>query len=297
MDATEAFAAVSRAMPPVRGKANLGWKLMERARRRGRIVGTLHVRLRDGTRLELPRQSDQSWGVAFTGVYDPGVNRYVSRFIRPNTVALDVGASLGLWTVQLGKVAASRGALVWAFEPNPANTSWIRRNVALNELSETVTVREVGLGDKAESATLVSEEGGVGGGTMAITEREGTTNLPRIPVTIARLDEIDLPAPVSFIKIDVEGFEVAFLRGAAKLIERDRPVIFGEFHPRWLERRGENLRAALGDLEYDLKTVRARRTRRWSAPRVTEVHSIDLASTGAIPGHLPGDLLLFPKSG
>jgi FkbM family methyltransferase len=251
------------------------------------------VRLKGGTKLELPRQSRMAWAVAFTGRYDHGAVQRVADFVRPQTVVLDIGASIGLWTVQLGEIAASRGAQLWAFEPNPANTAWIRRNAELNGLSDTVTVLELGLGDKAESATLVGAEYGVGNGVISLEPREGTEKHPRIPITLARLDDIDLPGPVSFIKIDVEGYEAAFLRGAAKLIERDRPVIFGEFASGWLERRGEDLRAALVDLDYDVTALpRVGRQRAWRPADVIEPHAVDLA--GADP--LPQKLLLRPRS-
>jgi FkbM family methyltransferase len=289
---TDSLAAISRALPAVRGKPNLAWRLMRRAESRGALEGTWRMRLRDGTRLELPRQSRMTWSVAFTGRYDKAVVAQVARFIEPGTLALDVGASIGLWTVQLAKVAASRGALLWAFEPNPANTAWIRRNVALNELSGTVTVCEMGLGDKDESLILVGSEYGVGNGAIELEARDGTDKHPRIPITLGRLDDIELPAPVSFIKIDVEGYEAAFLRGAGELIARDRPVIFGEFAAEWLERRGEDLRAVLGGLDYEVMALsRPRPKQAWRSAEVGAPQRVDVDR----PGPLPDNLLLVPR--
>jgi FkbM family methyltransferase len=287
---TEALAALSRTMPPVRGKPNLAWRLMRRAERSGSLDGTWRVRLTDGTRLELPRQSRMTWAVAFTGRYDHAVVARVAEYIEPGTVALDVGASVGLWTVQLGKIAASRGALVWAFEPNPANTAWIRRNIALNDLSGTVTVCEMGLGDTAESLILVGSEYGVGNGAIELDPQAGTEKHPRIPITLGRLDDVELPARVSFVKIDVEGYEAAFLRGAAELIERDRPVIFGEFAAQWLERRGENLRRTLGQLVdqgYEVMALtRPRPKQAWRAAEVVQPHPVDPESSEPLPDNL-----------
>ena len=49
------------------------------------------------------------------------------------------------------------------------------------------------------------------------------------------LDEYPLPRPISFIKIDVEGAEPPALRGAARLLREDRPVILSEVHPSQLK--------------------------------------------------------------
>ena len=48
-----------------------------------------------------------------------------------------------------------------------------------------------------------------------------------IDVPGIRLDDLALP-PVGFVKIDVEGGEMAVLRGAEALLARDRPTLFLE---------------------------------------------------------------------
>jgi len=293
--AVETVAAVSRALPALRGKQKLARWAMGRAEARGSLHGSWSLHLKDGTRLELPRQSLMTWEVAFTGSYDLDIVTRVAQFVRSGTLVLDVGASLGLWTVQLGKIAAARGARLWAFEPNPANTPWIARNVALNGLQDTVRTHEVGLGDRAESATLVGVEHGVGNGVIVRVNSKAPADYgkhPKISVSLRRLDEIELPARVSFIKLDIEGFEPAFMRGAAQLIARDRPVIYGEFAPRWLARRREDLGVLLAGLDYDVRRivqVRGGQARR--SGNLPETEPLDLEG----PKRLRRNLLLCPR--
>jgi len=227
-----------------------------------------------------------SWQFAFTGAYDKALVDYFSQFISPGTVVLDIGASLGLWTIPLAKVAWARGARVWAFEPSPANVAVIRRNVSLNELDSSVTVCNVGLGDRKESVTLVSTDYGVGNAVIALGNEPATEKFPRLTVPIDRLDDIALPARVSVVKVDIEGYEAAFLRGAAETIRRDRPIIFGEFSEYWLTRRGEDLRATIASLslsDYRIDIIRATRRRPWSKPAV---QLADVAPDGALPTNL-----------
>src|SRR3982074_2120522 len=122
MAGVEMLALASRTLPDFRGKLGVAARLRRRAEQRGTLEGAWQLRLSDGTRVELPRQSAMSWATAFTGGWDAAVVGYMERFIAPDTLVLDVGASLGLWTVQLAKAAASRGAEGWAFAPDPANT-------------------------------------------------------------------------------------------------------------------------------------------------------------------------------
>src|SRR5690606_11886840 len=58
----------------------------------------------------------------------------------------------------------------------------------------------------------------------------GITRHTEVPVRIAPLDSRGLDE-VDFIKIDVEGHELAVLRGASKTIEENRPVILVEVKP------------------------------------------------------------------
>ena len=46
-----------------------------------------------------------------------------------------------------------------------------------------------------------------------------------------RLDDLALDARITVMKIDVEGHEVAVLRGAIRRLEQDRPIVFAEMLP------------------------------------------------------------------
>jgi FkbM family methyltransferase len=199
--------------------------------------------------------------------------------------------------VPLARAAAAVGASVWAFEPSPHNTAWIRRNVELNGLAGTVTIRETGLGDRDAELTLVSGEYGVGNAALEIECKPLATHelrrpekFPSVQVRVERLDDVDLPAPISVVKIDTEGFEAAFLRGGSERLARDRPVIFGEFSPYWLRQRGEELRPLLADSGYRAVSLVGVRSRRWRQIDTQLEQRVDLAGEGP----LPGNLLLVP---
>ena len=70
----------------------------------------------------------------------------------------------------------------------------------------------------------------------------------RITADVRRLDDIpDLTAPV--IKLDVEGAEVLFLRGAERFITRQRPLILGEFNSDYMPYFGHTFADVLPMLE------------------------------------------------
>jgi FkbM family methyltransferase len=77
----------------------------------------------------------------------------------------------------------------------------------------------------------------------AIRDTQTAQAVVKVPVTT--LDDDLGDTPVAFLKIDCEGFEHRILKGAAKLLERQRPVLFIEVHPLGLENFGSSARAVV----------------------------------------------------
>lgn len=199
----------------------------------------------------VPSSSGQSWRAAFTGSYDDEVIDLLMPYIKPESFILDVGASLGFYTVPLGLAAKNLKARLAAIEPVRDNCEILKRNVKLNGLEDVVSVIRCALGADTAQLTIHVETGGAGNGTIVSgLERAAVDHHDRAgntwaaeTVDVVPLDELVLPTaldglPCSLIKADVEGFEMSILAGARSFIMRHRPAIFAEFNPVWLETRG-----------------------------------------------------------
>ncbi len=268
MDLASLSASAVRCLPRARGTTNIGWQAMRACERLSSLEGHLDVRLRDGSVLKLPRSAPMSWAAAFQGEYDAAVQQYLlSRYVAPESLVVDVGAALGLWTIPLGVRARSIGSLVWAVEPHPNNHGWLERNIAANDLADVVEVHPCALGNQGGTVMMQTPEQGKGAaaGNSAIVPASSFAP-SSVDVTIRRLDEIPRPKPVSLIKLDVEGFELEVLRGAERLLETERPVVFGEFSRSWLAHRGEDVAAylpVLTDMGYAVFALEGTRSRSW----------------------------------
>jgi FkbM family methyltransferase len=285
----EAVAALVRRLPRFRGKWAIAMRYYERARVTGELGGALAVKLGDGTVYQLPRASQMSWAVAFEGGWDRHFEPIWRPHVEAGSLLLDVGASLGLWTVPLGRAAQAVGAHVWAFEPHPRNKQWLAANVTANALDDVVSLRPVALGDAAGIVHMDDGEAETyGAGNAAIATLPGRRGSE---VEVVRFDDLERERRVSFVKIDVEGYEIRALRGAMGMIAADRPVILGEFNPDWVRDRGEDLAGFLAELRqlgYRTFELRTSRRRPWLPALEAKLERVDGAGSG-------GELLCLPR--
>lgn len=152
------------------------------------------------------------------------------RFAPAGSLAVDVGANRGVYTYHLSRAVGPNGTVI-AYEPQPELAAYVRAGMAR---AGNVTVRAVALGERAATARL----------TIPLRDgrpEPGWATLRRDPhdpgraydVPVVTLDGELAGREVSFIKIDVEGYELATLRGALATLRRWRPVVLAEIEHAW----------------------------------------------------------------
>lgn len=158
---------------------------------------------------------------------------------------IDIGAHVGFYTIGL----APRFDAVIAYEPSHAQHAWLAHNVRLNGFAH-VEVNEVALGDEVGTATLhvLSYEGGLNSLAPDVASRYQAIDQYEVPVVV--LDDREL-TDVDLLKVDVEGYELPVLRGAARTIAASRPLILLEV---WQEpARRRDVRAQMDAFDYTLE--------------------------------------------
>ncbi len=154
------------------------------------------------------------------GTYERDAQRVFEDHVREGSVVYDVGANAGFFTLLASKLAGPGGA-VYAFEPLPRNLEFIRAHIARNGV-RNVHVMPVAVSDRNGTARFTAADNPAMGGLSSEGGIEvETTTLDALRAT--------LPAP-SFIKMDIEGAEIAALTGAASVLRDDGPVILLSAH-------------------------------------------------------------------
>jgi FkbM family methyltransferase len=156
--------------------------------------------------------------VAYTR-FEPETRRLDELAGRGGTM-LDVGSWYGPWARRL----ARRADKVVAFEPTPLH------EILRRTLPTGVEVVAAAASDHLGEAEMwLSTEQGAVQGVSSLHKRDIHHVAIRVPVLT--IDSLGLEN-VTFMKVDVEGHEVAALAGAADTIKRDRPRLFVEVEQR-----------------------------------------------------------------
>ena len=167
------------------------------------------------------------------GAYERFAGRVIDRCARRASLAVDAGANIGWYSVKMATAMA--GGRVIAYEPVRETAAVLKANVALNGLSDRITVISQGLADCPGHSEifLPRDTGHVGASLRELHPGEMSRKLT---VGLTTLDE-SLPdnaaAPLDLLKCDVEGAELMVLQGGAAVIARDRPVLFLELLRKW----------------------------------------------------------------
>lgn len=166
----------------------------------------------------------------------------ISRLLRPGQTFFDIGANAGFFSLLGSRCVGTSGRVV-AVEPLPRNIEMMEKHIAINNISNVLVVR------KAISNFIGTARFSVEGHAMSRLSTEG-----QVPVEVTTLDALveELGSPPGFMKVDIEGTEIDLLRGAKKVLEKFRPVIFLDVHS---EEKFNNLLEIIPGLEYEIRNL------------------------------------------
>lgn len=179
------------------------------------------------------------------------------RFIEARTLVLDIGSNIGHFSLKLAQRVKTRKLVdvnIFAFEPSTWVTECFQRNISFNkEISAIIRFQKMAVGSMDGQAQFISGKTNSGGGHFVFKEQASEiVNVVKLDTWSESLAEA---RKISFIKIDVEGYEPEVFDGAWLLIKKQRPVIFFEFSPVWYRSRGvpyKHVLESLNELSYVL---------------------------------------------
>ena len=190
--------------------------------------GRVTTRLARGFTLHLDLSDPVQRRLFFFGDYDERREAdLITRVLAPGEVFWDVGANLGYFTLLAARCLGNTGQVV-AFEPGPSASACLTDNISQNPFTN-ILAYPVAASDREGNAILYSVQGWPDG--RANLFRPGAGQTESTKVRTVTLDgwraEQGLAGP-DFIKLDVEGAELAALTGARETLAAGEPLLLVE---------------------------------------------------------------------
>jgi len=152
--------------------------------------------------------------------------------VRPGHVVIEAGANVGAYTTLFAQWAGPTGR-VFAFEPDPIAFDGLQRHLTLNGVRDRVTAVSAAVAEGREERIRFAFFESSGLSRVASTTEAPETTIEEVrALSIDRFCGEQRIKP-DVIKIDVEGAELAALRGARSTIAGAGPQLhlFVEMHP------------------------------------------------------------------
>ncbi len=148
--------------------------------------------------------------------------------------AIDGGANLGEWTAHL--LSHAPKARVLLAEPHPENAKHLRQKFA--GYGEQVAVHQVALAAGPGRIYFNAEaEVGTGAGMTTTDPAAGRWEVETIGLS-ALAENFGSDVEIDFVKLDIEGDEMAALNGARALFKSGRlGIVQLEYNGTWIDRR------------------------------------------------------------
>lgn len=226
--------------------------LHRRFLRLNRGAGADEIVLRPGLRLAIDRQAREPF--EWFCFRSPEMARELDGFLahsKDRRRFLDVGACHGLFALAFTQGRPETEAV--AVDPSPLAWEVLAANVRKNPGARVTPVRAA-LGEAPGTLTMRYSWHHL----EASPEAAGTPDAVEVPVRTVDALCSELGFRPDVVKIDVEGYELAVLRGALRTLREERPALFLELHPQRLRELGSSagevagLLAELGYRIFDL---------------------------------------------
>jgi len=170
---------------------------------------------------------------AASGTFAPTVTQEMLNFFGAGTgTYMDVGANIGLTTIPFARNPRIR---CFAFEPEPANFGYLKRNIARNAESASVELHPVALFDT--HSTMSMSIAGTNLGDHRLT-RSAVADRQTIQVPVVPLDDfLDRVEGRLAVKVDTQGAEPFVIAGGRGVFARAGLVAM-EFCPHLMRQLG-----------------------------------------------------------
>ena len=157
-------------------------------------------------------------------VFDEYVFNLSKVYIKPDSIVIDAGANYGQMSILYSKLY--NNVEVYSFEASKYIYDILVKNVELN--SKNIKTIHCALSDVTDEKYLATPSlkkyGTYGSLDLEVSNNKDSMN---DKILIKQIDDFDFKKKISFMKIDVQGWDLKVLNGSINTIKKNRmPIIF-----------------------------------------------------------------------
>lgn len=153
----------------------------------------------------------------------------ILNYLKSDSVFLDIGANIGHFTFYFKEKVPTIECHL--FEPNPKLQQCIQKTLSSSNI-EKVYAHEIALSDSNGSATFFIDSYNDGGHSLIGNKiSQKSKNTQKLTVKTAKLDDYAREKniqKIDVIKVDIQGAEESFVKGASETLNRHKPIIMIE---------------------------------------------------------------------
>jgi len=172
------------------------------------------------------------------GIFEVPITNYVKNNLKDGQWAIDVGANIGYYSLLFSGLVGKNGK-VFSFEPEKSNFEILKKNLAVNSINN-VQIENVAISNTdSEGKLYLSKIAGQHKIYSSFSDTGKTADIKILTLdSWFKKNQIDY-RKISFIKIDVEGAELAVVEGMTSLLTNKNLTVILEFSPKMINDFGK----------------------------------------------------------
>jgi FkbM family methyltransferase len=156
-------------------------------------------------------------------IFDQHIIDIAKAYLRPDTIVLDIGANYGQMAIEFSRIAPS--CEIYAFEAQEMVFQILNKNLQANNIKNVKTFYNA-VFDKNDVELIFPVPDLVRFASYGSYGLDLNAKTGKVVKSIT-IDSIDFSLPISFMKVDIQGSDLAAMKGAVNTIKKHKmPIIF-----------------------------------------------------------------------
>ena len=176
--------------------------------------------------------------VYFLGDYEKPEIDYISQYLKPGNVFVDIGANIGLFSLNASKIVGDKGKVI-SFEAFSSNYRQFKNNIEINNFKNIISENKA-ISNQNSTVEILYNEGDHNIGMASSFLKHFTSKEIVESITLDDYASNNSIEKIDLIKIDIEGGEYNAILGMTKILSDSKPQVLIEINHQTLQDSGRS---------------------------------------------------------